>query len=343
MKKQIAFILAAALSFSLAACGNTDESSSKGKKDKNSDSSSISESSSQEETTTTTTTAETTTTTTTTTAETTTTTVTEPAKEYSIAAIVGDWYIDGDPSTAHLSIHEDGSFESYLATGALEYEGTVTAGEYDLGDMSGKGDYFCLSKNDDENFKFYIPYTDAQAVEFTTVGSVGLHFLPLQEVFEMPEDMPYNFTCALNRRTGVDMHIEADGTFEGMLIGYDLDDKNERVEYFSHYVGYFSSPEKQTDGSYTFEIKSIQTVADIPQSTSYYSGYVSEDARDASGVFGCMGLANGQKVQMFTQGTKYKSLPKDFVALVKPNEEKDDMISDVYLWFEDAGCAFRAE
>ena len=347
MKKTLALILATAMTLSLASCGDADdESSSKKKKSKSADSSSSQidssedESSSQEETTTTTTAA---TTETTTTTEETTTTVTEPAKEYSISAIVGDWYIDGDPNTAHLSIHEDGSFESYLASGSLEYEGTVTAGKFDLGDMNGEGEYFCLQKNGDPDFAIYIPYTDAQAVEFTTAGSVSLHFLPKQDSFEMPEGMPFSYSVPLNKSTGIDLRVNTDGSFEGVYMGYGLDDSGKKFEKYSYFVGQFGGLEEQSDGSCTFSIKSIQPVTGGLEKSEAFKDYISDNAVDASDVFRTMGLAEGQQAHLYWQGSKYKDLPRSFVLSVSAGEEKDDMISDTYIWFEDTGFAFRGQ
>ena len=344
MKKTIALMLAAALTFSLASCSDDDESSSRKKKKKNkadSSSSLVIDSSSQEETTTTTTTV--TETTTTTTEETTTTTVTEPAKEYSIAAIVGDWYIDGDPNTAHLSIHEDGSFESYLASGSLEYKGKVTAGKYDLGGMNGEGEYFCLQKDNDPDFAIYIPYTDAQAVEFTTAGSASLHFLPKEEAFEMPENMPYDYSGAVSENSGVELHINADGSFEGLYIEYDLNDKQRRVEKFSHFAGQLGGVTVQPNGSAAIKIASVEAVSGRPGKGSVYINRLAQNAEDESAEFGTLGLAAGQQLNLYFQGTKYTDLPDIFVLAVKAAEEKDDMISDTYIWSTGAGIAFRAE
>ena len=347
MKKLLAFTLALAAVLSLAACGDTDDDSSRKKSKKAKDSSSVSsalDSSSDEETTTTTTTASETTATTTTTAAETTATAAEPEKEYSIAAIVGDWYIDGDPNTAHLSIHEDGTFESYLATGGLEYKGTVTAGVYDLGDLAEKGEYFCF-KNDDRgesSFAFYIPYTESQAVEFTTAGSVSLHFLPLQEEFELPENMPFSYSCNLNKSSGIDLLVNADGSFEGLYLGYDLNDKNERVEVFSHFTGQLSSLKDEGNGCYSMMIESIKAIKGVPDESSSFKTYVTSKAMDVSDRFGTIGLFKGDTLYLYQQGTKYDDLPEELVKAVKDNEEKDDMISDIYLYASDAGLAFRS-
>lgn len=346
MKKTLALALALVMTLSLAACGDDEESSSKKKKAKNSSSSSAVESSSQEETTTTTTTSapETTTTTETTTTETT-TTVTEPEKEYSVSAVVGDWYIEGDPTAAHISVHEDGTFESFLASGSLEYEGTVKAGHYDLDDENGgEGDYFCFATDDkgESSFAFYVPYTDAQAVEFTTSGAVKLHFLPAQEPFEMPEGMPYNYSAALNKSNGIDLHIEPNGKFEGLYLDYDLNDKNERVEVFSHFAGFFGPVKDEGDGIYSMKITNITTIKGTPADTSYFANYVGADAIDVSERFGSLGLLTGDTLYLYPQGTKFDAMPADIVKRIKDAEEKDDMISDYYLCHEEAGLAFRS-
>ena len=345
MKKTLAFALALIMTLSLAACGQTDDS--KKKKSDSSDSSSVTDSSSdesEEETTTTTTTAETTTTTTTT-PETTTTADTEPAKEYSIAGIVGDWYIDGDPAAAHISVHEDGTFESFLASGTLEYTGTVTAGVYDLGALGGEGEYFSFTSDDkgEISVAFFVPYSDAEVVEFTSVGNVSQHFLPAQEKFDMPEGMPYDYSCPLNKTNGVDLHISQDGRLEGLFVGYDLNDKNERVVIYSHFAGFLGSLNDEGSGVYSMEITNISTVKGLPNQLSNFYNYVSEeDSMDVSDVYGSIGLFKGEKLYLYPQGTKFDDLPEELTKRIKEQEEKSDKISDIYLYAENAGLAFRS-
>ena len=50
-------------------------------------------------------------------------------------SIAGEWYLDGDPDTAHLSIQSTGTFTAYYATGNVENTGYIQYETEEIGGM----------------------------------------------------------------------------------------------------------------------------------------------------------------------------------------------------------------
>lgn len=338
MKKRIALILALSLALSLAACGDTDESSKKPKKDTSSsqNDSTYDESSSEAQTEATTTSAPEETTN-----ETTTTQAEPEVKAADYTNILGEWYIDGDAAAAHLDIHSDGSFDSYYASGSLEYSGNIKYLMADLDDGTGDAYYFCFFA-DSETPLFYILDEGKELTEFTTKGPSLLHFARLKEAepesdeFTMPEGMPYNYytTFGAGATSGMDFHVSENGSFEGLYISYTIDEKNNNVVNYSHFAGSFKNAGKDQGGYDTFEVVDVMGIVGIPDKSSAFYNYVNESMTDVSESYGAIGITAGEIFHFYPQGAELDSLPQDFSSHVGFFNDSDDVLTENCLFGE---------
>lgn len=77
-----------------------------------------------------------------------TTTETSEVSNADFVSISGDWYIDGDPTLAHIHIEPDGTFQTYYASGNLENKGTI---RYESEEIEGTiVNWYCLYSNENE-------------------------------------------------------------------------------------------------------------------------------------------------------------------------------------------------
>ena len=354
MKRKLSPILGMALALSLAACGDTDdESSSKGSE--KAESSSVAETTVTEESSSVTQTE--TTTTTTTAAQTTTTTeatTEQPAPEVKTADftnILGEWYIDGDAAAAHLDIRADGSFDSYYASGSLEYTGEIKYLKADLDDGAGENYYFCFFM-DSETPLFYLLDEGKELEEFTTQGPSLLHFARLKEnskaeeaAFVMPENMPYNYytTFGAGATSGIDLHINEDGTFEGLYLSYEALGGDKVDIKYSHFAGTLKNAGKDQGGFDMFEITQIKGVPGKPKKSSYFAGYVDETMTDVTKSYGSIGIPEGEKLHLYFQGTDISELPGDFTNHIGGFNESDDVLTEIFLFGEKSISIFVSQ
>ena len=70
-------------------------------------------------------------------------------------SIAGEWYLDGDPDTAHLSIQPTGTFTAYYATGNVENTGYI---QYETEEIGGMLSHWYLLYTDDG--AFYLGFRD---------------------------------------------------------------------------------------------------------------------------------------------------------------------------------------
>ena len=333
MKKALSVALVSALAFALAACSDDGESSSRAAK--KADSSSAVETATAAPATTT---AETTTTasevTTTTTAS-----ATEPVRE-GFENLLGEWYIDGDEAAAHLSISADGSFQSFYATGSLEYEGSIKRLKADLGDGVGEAEYFCFFAKGGETPLFYVLDMGSESDEFYTVGGASLHFARAGKAaaFEMPENMPYNYYTTFGAGgSGVELHINADGTFEGLYTSPYTDEGGGQVVDFSHFTGVLKNAGKDMGGFECFTVAEVASAPGLPGEGSPFYGRLSEDTMtltDLSELYGSNSIQQGETIHLYPQGTALDKLPADFTAHIGFFNESDEVLTEYVLYAE---------
>ena len=333
MKKALSVALVSALALALAACSDDGESSSRAAK--KADSSSAVETATAAPATTT---AETTTTasevTTTTTAS-----ATEPVRE-GFENLLGEWYIDGDEAAAHLSISADGSFQSFYATGSLEYEGSIKRLKADLGDGVGEAEYFCFFAKGGETPLFYVLAPENEVEEFYTVGGASLHFARAGKAaaFEMPENMPYNYYTTFGAGgSGVELHINADGTFEGLYTSPYTDEGGGQVVDFSHFTGVLKNAGKDMGGFECFTVAEVAAAPGLPGEGSPFYGRLSEDTMtltDLSELYGSNSIQQGETIHLYPQGTALDKLPADFTAHIGFFNESDEVLTEYALYAE---------
>ncbi|MBO6141196.1 MAG: hypothetical protein J6O40_05305 [Ruminococcus sp.] len=356
MKKAFIPIISAAFALSLAACGNTEESSSKKAtaiKPSESSSLSLQEGSSSEVTTTAA--QQETTTTTTTTAETTTTPSPEQEPRFDLSSLMGVWYVDGDKSAAKLKISVNGHFESYYASGSLEYEGEIKLQKADLNDGSGECYYYCFYKDGGEAPVFYVP-TDAarNADDFTTKGAVTLHFAMTAAEpapFVCPEGMPFDYSTINTGSvsSGTDLHVNSDGTFEGLYISYVSDEDGFKTTQFCHFAGSFAESGTgrplNSDNilEYHFKVADIYTIPGIPDKDSAFFGYVDENMTDIGESASAGLLQNGERVHLYLPGSEHKKLAKEFSEKISEYLGGDEVLSDYYLFGEGSQVIFVSQ
>lgn len=335
MKKALSIALASALALALAACSDDGESSSRSAKKAESSSASVPE-------TTTSASAVTTTseTTTTTASEVTTTTAAAPEPVQGLESLAGDWYIDGDEAAAHLSISADGSFQSFYATGSLEYDGSIKRLKADLGDGVGEAEYFCFFAKGGETPLFYVLDMGSESDEFYTVGGASLHFARAGKAaaFEMPENMPYNYYTTFGAGgSGVELHINADGTFEGLYTSPYTDESGKQIVDFSHFTGVLKNAGKDMGGFECFTVAEVTSAPGLPGKDSSFYGKLNEDTMtltDLSELYGSNSIQQGETVHLYPQGTALDKLPADFTAHIGFFNESDEVLTEYALYAE---------
>ena len=358
IKRTIIPIISAVLALSLAACGDTEESSSKKAtaiKPSESSSASLQEGSSSEVTTTAAQQETTTTTTTTTTAETTTTPSPEQEPGFDLSSLMGVWYVDGDKSAAKLKISVNGHFESYYASGSLEYEGEIKLQKADLNDGSGECYYYCFYKDGGEAPVFYVP-TDAgrNADDFTTKGAVTLHFAMTAAEpapFVCPEGMPFDYSTINtgSASSGTDLHVNSDGTFEGLYISYASGEGAEKTPQYCHFAGSFAESgtgrplNSENILEYHFKVADVYTIPGIPDKDSAFYGYVDESMTDIgeNTQIGC--LQKGERVHLYLPGSEHKKLAKEFSEKISEYLGGDEVLSDYCLFGERSQVIFISQ
>ena len=101
-------------------------------------------------------------------------------------SIAGEWYLDGDPDAAHLSIQPTGIFTAYYATGNVENTGYI---QYETEDTDGTpSHWYLLYTNDDA---FYLGFRDdgsAQKQELFAGNGASPRYVRLDGIGGIADD-----------------------------------------------------------------------------------------------------------------------------------------------------------
>ncbi len=91
------------------------------------------------------------------------------------SSIDGDWYIDGDPDAAHISISSSGRFNAYYADGSIENMGYV---QYERDEIDDAVSYwYVLYTDDDEIYMVFMDDGSERKLDFYVGNGDPVHYV----------------------------------------------------------------------------------------------------------------------------------------------------------------------
>lgn len=157
-----------------------------------------------------------------------TTQVTEPETDTDVdcSSIAGDWYFDGDPDAAHISISSKGTFTAYYASGNIENTGYI---KYETAEgEETETNWYVLYTDDDEYFISFEDDGSYQKLDLYARGNGSPHYVLINGAGGLADDgrgeeepaENYLGTWGCGRAT-LNISDNGDGTYQGKITWAD--------------------------------------------------------------------------------------------------------------------------
>lgn len=139
-------------------------------------------------------------------------------------SIDGEWYIDGDPDAAHISISSSGRFTAYYAHGGIENTGYV---RYERDEIDDAVSYwYVLYTDNDEIYMVFIDDGSERKLDFYDIYGEGVHYVWTSGVGGIADDgRGEDEICAYEKYVGtwgcgratLTVSENDDGTYLGII------------------------------------------------------------------------------------------------------------------------------